>query len=92
MSGPIRRGDLVRVAPAQAGLPRHERWATARPSGTDRWSVELEADTILLVVLGPRRGGHMNDPGRPYLVRVLHEGQLLDVMLEDVECMNGAQQ
>ena len=90
MSGPIRRGDLVRVAPAQAGLPRHERWATARPSGTDRWSVELEADTILLVDLGPRRC--WTSLGCPHLVRVLHEGQLLDVMLEDVECMNGAQQ
>ena len=91
MSGPIRPGDLVRVEPDRLfDLPRHERTTAARPSGTEHWSVELEADTILLVVLGPRRCG--NSPGRPHFVRVLHEGQLLDVMYEDVECMNEAQQ
>lgn len=100
MSGPIRRGDLVMVTPGDTVARRWRLYrigathylsggAAARLCGTEDWSVELEAGTILLVVLAPHR--NINLPGRPYLVRVFHEGQLLDVMHEDVECVNGAQ-
>jgi len=92
MSGPIRSlqvgldldirpGDLVRTLPSTV---------YARPSGTQRWTVSLREGTSLLVVRGPERADH-DGSWRSYTVIALHDGQMLEVMLEDVQRVDCAQ-
>ena len=83
----IRSGDLVRTSTLSSTIyvrPMAKRWHS-------RELQPLTAGTPLLVVRGPERIDH-DGSWRSYTLNVLLDGQMFEVMLEDVERLESVEQ
>jgi len=58
----------------------------ARPAGTAYWTLRLPRSSIMTVVAVPRRDAQHEE----YVATVLHDGQMVEVFLSDLQPMDGA--
>jgi len=79
MSDNLQPGDLV------TGYRGHDAFLV-RPAGTDYWTVRLPRCCIMIVVDSPAR----RNVGQSLHVTVFLDGQLLEVLLADIERLDGA--
>jgi len=88
MSYSFQPGDLVTGTPLKDGVGDNFTQIPARHKGADYWTLRLSRSSIMIVIETPTV---LPWSQRSY-VTVLHDGQLVEVILADVQRMDGETQ